>query len=257
MVAVVLTGCSGDSSSSAADQPRPSSATTSDDTASHTPTDLQHPCDLVSGRTASRALGEKVTTKVVESKLAARTLDCSYVPAEQDVDAPFLAIQSTPDPVPLDAMIRLYIGVDRLPHHPVDVAGADDAEVILEPEDDLVTVFFKQGFVTHAVILGLGDLERAERIAAQAGGAGGGGEPPGRLSPEGGQQPFGLPARLGVLLLDVGADRDAAAGAEPVGAVAGGRQRPDDHAEVGAAVGREPAERPGVHAARGWPRPPR
>ena len=83
MVAVVLTGCSGDSSSSAADQPRPSSATTSDDTASHTPTDLQHPCDLVSGRTASKALGEKVTTKVVESKLAARTLDCSYVPAER------------------------------------------------------------------------------------------------------------------------------------------------------------------------------
>ncbi len=164
LVAAVLSGCSGDSSSSSADQATPSSAESSDDTASHTPADLQHPCDLVSGRTASKLLGEKVTTTVVESELAARTLDCSYVPAEMDVDAPFLEIQSTPDPVALDAMIRLYIGVDRLPHHPVDVAGADDAEVVLEPEDDLVTVFFKQGFVTHAVMISVGDLERAERI---------------------------------------------------------------------------------------------
>ena len=118
----------------------------------------------MSGRTASKALGEKVTTHKVESELAARTLDCSYVPAEMDVDAPFLEIQSTPDPGTLDAMLRLYLGVDRLPHHPVDITGADDAEVVLEPEDDLVTVFFKQGFVTHAVVLDVGDLERAERI---------------------------------------------------------------------------------------------
>jgi hypothetical protein len=56
------------------------------------------------------------------------------------------------------------MGRDRLPHHPVDITGADDAEVVLKPEDDLVTVFFKQGFVTHAVVLEVGDLERAERI---------------------------------------------------------------------------------------------
>lgn len=166
LAAAVLTGCSGDSSSPAALAETPSSATaeTSDDTGSHTPTDLQHPCHLVSGRAASRALGEKVTTHRVESELAARTLHCSYLPAETDVDAPFLEIRSTPDPRALDAMVRLYLGVDRLPHHPVEVSGADDAEVVLDPEDDRVTVFFKQGFVTHAVVLGVGDLERAERI---------------------------------------------------------------------------------------------
>ena len=42
-----------------------------------------------------------------------------------------------------------------------------------------------------------------------------------------------------------------AAGAEPVGAVAGRGERPDDHAEVGAAVGGEPAERAGVRPSRG------
>ena len=162
LAAVVLTGCSGGSSSPAA-APEPAAAT-SDDIGSHTPTDLQHPCDLVSGRTASKALGEKVTTRTVESKLAVRTLDCSYVPAETGVGAPLLEIRSTPDPGTLDAMLRLYLGVDRLPHHPVDIAGADDAEVVLEPEDDLVTVFVKQGFVTHAVVLSVGDLERGERI---------------------------------------------------------------------------------------------
>jgi hypothetical protein len=164
LAAVVLTGCSGDSSAPAAG-PEPTTAETSapsEDIGSHTPIDLQHPCDLVSGRTASKALGEKVTAHQVKSELAARTLDCSYVPAE--TDAPFLEIRSTPDPGSLDAMLRLYLGVDRLPHHPVDLTGADDAEVVLEPEDDLVTVFAKQGFVTHAVVVSVGDLERGERI---------------------------------------------------------------------------------------------
>ena len=166
LAALVLTGCSGDSSSpgALAGTSGPTAVETTDDIGSHTPTDLQHPCDLVSGLTASKALGEKVTTHKVKSKLAARTLDCSYVPAEMDADAPSLEIRSTPDPVTLDAMLRLYLGVDRLPHHPVDITGADDAEVVLEPEDDLVTVFFKQGFVTHAVVLDVGDLERGERI---------------------------------------------------------------------------------------------
>jgi hypothetical protein len=169
LTAVVLTGCSGDASAPAplagTSEPAAVETTaTSEDIGSHTPTDLQHPGDLVPGRTASEALGEKVTTRRVESELAARTLDCGYVPARMDVDAPFLEIRSTPDPVSLDAMLRLYLGADRLPHHPLDLTGADGAEVVLEPEDDLVTIFFKQGFVTHAVVLDVGDLERAERI---------------------------------------------------------------------------------------------
>jgi hypothetical protein len=118
----------------------------------------------VSGRTASNALGRQVTVHRVTSKLAARTLDCSYAPAATPGDAPLLEIRSTPDPGTLDAMLRLYLGVDRLPHHPVDITGADDAEVVLDPGDDLVTVFLKQGFVTHAVVLDIGDPERAERI---------------------------------------------------------------------------------------------
>ena len=40
----------------------------------------------------------------------------------------------------------------------------DRDEVVVGLEDDLVTVFVKQGFVTHAVVLDVGDLERAERI---------------------------------------------------------------------------------------------
>jgi hypothetical protein len=165
LAAVVLTGCSGDSSSpGAAPEPAAPTSATPGDLGSHTPTDLRHPCELVSGRTASEALGELVIPRHVKSKLAVRTLDCSYVPAEMDEDAPFLEIRSTPDPGTLDAMLRLYLGVDRLPHHPVDISGADDAEVVLEPEDDRVTVFVKQGFVTHAVVLSVGDLERGERI---------------------------------------------------------------------------------------------
>ena len=165
LAAAVLTGCSGGSSSPAA-RPgaEPTSAETTDDIGSHTPTDLQHPCDLVSARTASKALGEKVTAHRVTSKLAARTLDCSYAPAGTEGDAPLLEIRSTPDPGTLDAMLRLYLGVDRLPHHPVDISGADDAEGVLDPGDDLVTVFLKQGFVTHAVVLDIGDPERAERV---------------------------------------------------------------------------------------------
>jgi hypothetical protein len=169
LAAVVLTGCSGDSSSPAAlgSASGPTAVETMDDIGSHTPTDLQHPCDLVTRRTAGEALGEQVDAHRVTSKLAARTLDCSYAPAATPGDAPLLEIRSTPDPGTLDAMLRLYLGVDRLPHHPVDITGADDAEVVLDPEDDQVTVFLKQGFVTHAVVLDIGDLERAERIGVR------------------------------------------------------------------------------------------
>ena len=127
--------------------------------------------------TVGRLLGEKVTARKVTSELAARTLTCSYVPDEQDRDAPFLEVRSTPDPIPLDAMVGLYLGVDRLQHHPVEIDGADDAEVILQPDDDLVTVFAKQGFVTHTVILGVDDLGRGEHGRRQAGAPGGVGEP--------------------------------------------------------------------------------
>ena len=76
-------------------------------------------------------------------------------------------------------------------------------------------------------------------------------------SVEDAQQAVGLPARLGVLLGDVGVDGDPASGAEQVAAVAVGHQRPDHHAEVGAAVGGDPAERAGVRRRAGCPRPPR
>ena len=165
LAASILAACSGDESPDAElPVPRTSSVVPGDDLAAHTPTDLRHPCQAVPARSVSRVLDEKVTARKVTSELAARTLTCSYVPVEQDRVAPFLEIQSTPDPTPLDALVGLYLGVDRLQHHPVDVEGADDAEVILQPEDDLVTVFTKQGFVTHAVILGVADLARGERV---------------------------------------------------------------------------------------------
>ena len=166
---LTLTGCSGDDSSAASSAP----ATTNhsvDSTAANTPTDLKHPCKVVSGRTASRVLGEKVTAKKVASELAPGPLDCSYVPAGQDHDAPLLEIRSTPDVRPLAALVGLYVGVDRLLHHPVDVPGADGAEAILTPEDDLVTIFVKQGFVTHTVVVGFEDAVRAERIAVEVAG---------------------------------------------------------------------------------------
>jgi hypothetical protein len=142
-------------------------ASTTDDPAGHTPSDLLHPCRAVPARTVGRVLGEAVTGRKVTSKLAPRTLGCSYVPDEGDGGASHIEIQSTPDPSSLDGLVRLYIGVDRLPHHPVDLDGADDAEAVLQPEDGLVTVFAKQGFVTHAVIIGGADLGSGERAAVR------------------------------------------------------------------------------------------
>jgi len=168
VLVLTLTGCSGDDSSAASSTPATAAANDSvDSSAANTPTDLKHPCEVVPGRTASRVLGEKVTTKKVKSELAPRTLDCSYVRAGLEPDAPPLEIRSTPDVRPLAALVGLYVGVDRLLHHPVDVRGADDAEAILAPEDDLVTIFAKQGFVTHSVVVGLEEADRAERIAVK------------------------------------------------------------------------------------------
>src|SRR5689334_23684535 len=47
-----------------------------------------------------------------------------------------------------------------------------------------------------------------------------------------GEQPLGLPPRLGVLLLERGVHRDPAAGTQAVGAGTGRGQGPDDHAQV-------------------------
>ena len=134
-----------------------------------TPTDLVHPCDVVTGKIASKLLGAQVTAKRVEDKMTGRSLDCSYVPAKQTPDAPFLELLSAPDPTPLDAIVGLYLGVDRLRHHPVDVPGASDAEAIFDPEvATSVTVFAKQGFVTHTVVIGVDDVDRAEPLAVEA-----------------------------------------------------------------------------------------
>jgi len=168
LAAGILAACSADESPRT-DRPIPetSPATPGDDLAANTPTDLRHPCHAVPARTAGHVLGERVTARKTTSQLAPRTLTCSYVRAGQDRDAPFLEIQSTHDPTPLDALVGLYLGVDRLQHHPVEVDGADDAEVILQPDAGLVTVFAKQGFVLHSVILGLDDLERGKLFAVR------------------------------------------------------------------------------------------
>jgi hypothetical protein len=168
LAAGMLAGCSGDGSSDAQVlASKTPAAATGDDLAAHTPSDLRHPCEAVPARSVGRVLDQQVTARKVTSELAARTLTCRYEPDGPDRNPRFLEIQSTPDPTSLDSLVRLYVGVDRLQHHPVEVAGADDAEIILQPEDDLVTVFTKQGFVTHAVVLGLADLERGERVAVR------------------------------------------------------------------------------------------
>jgi hypothetical protein len=168
LAAGMLAACSGEESPDVQRAaPRTSSVAPGDDLAAHTPTDLRHPCRAVPARAVGRVLDENVTSREVTSELAPRTLTCGYAPDQRDGKWPFLEIQSIPDPTPLAALVGLYLGVDRLQHHPVDVAGADDAEVILQPDDGLVTVFAKQGFVTHSVILVLDNLERGELIAVR------------------------------------------------------------------------------------------
>ena len=166
LAAGILAGCwADDSTETGHPSPDSSSSAAEDDPAAHTPTDLRHPCQAVPARAAGRVLGDRVRARPVTSELAPRTLTCSYESDSRDSVASFLEIQSTPDPTSLDALVRLYVGVDRLPHHPVHVDGADEAEVVLQPDDQLVSVFAKQGFVTHSVILGIDDLEQGEPIA--------------------------------------------------------------------------------------------
>jgi hypothetical protein len=152
LVATLFTGCSAGTSSPAA-RPDASDLASDDGAASHTPTDLRHPCELVTPRVAQQVLGVPVLARRVEEELAPRTLDCSYRARSRSAAGPLLEIRSTPDPRSLDVLVGLYLGGDRLPHHPVDVAGADDAELVSDPSRGLVTVFAKQGFVTHVVVL--------------------------------------------------------------------------------------------------------
>ncbi len=163
-----LTGCDDAGSSTTAAAP-PVATETDEEPVVATPTDLVHPCDVVTSTIASTLLGARVTAKKVEDEMTGRSLDCSYVPAKQTPGAPFLELLTAPDPTPLDAIVGLYLGVDRLRHHPVDVPGASDAEAIFDPDAGTsVTVFAKQGFVTHTVVIGIDDDDRAERLAVKA-----------------------------------------------------------------------------------------
>ncbi len=154
---LALAGCSGDTSGPSR---TPAAVATTDSVASHTPTRLKHPCDVVTGTSASSILGDQVKARKVRNRLAARTLECRY--------GRTLDITSTPDPRSITLIIGLYIGVDRLQHHPVDVSGSDGAAVVLVPGDrPSLTLFAKQGFVTHTVVVAGDDLGRAEKIALE------------------------------------------------------------------------------------------
>ncbi len=168
VVTLLLVGCSGTDSSTAPAAP----AATGDSFASHTPADLRHPCAVVPARVVSRVLGRPVTDRRIPHPTNARRLECRYGP---EVD-----LVSAPDVRSLGTIVGLYIGVDRLAHHPVDVPGTDDAAVILNPGDrPSVTLFAQQGFVIHTVVVHRGDLGRAERLAVRLAGLVVAGNPPG------------------------------------------------------------------------------
>jgi hypothetical protein len=167
-VLLVGSGCSGEDA-----PPRSGEAIASapaDSLAAHTPGELRHPCDLVPGRAASEVLGFTVEARKVRDKLAPRAMECGY---GRRGGSPVAEVRSGPDPTPVDALVRLYIGTDRLRHHPVDVPHADGAAAIVDPGPaaaPAVTVFAKQGFVTHTVVVRLPDEEDAERAAVELAG---------------------------------------------------------------------------------------
>ena len=94
-----------------------------------------------------------MTARRVVNPAAARTLRCGYQPADNGDGRPSAEIRSAPDVTSLRRLVGLYIGTDRLQHHPVEIAGANGAEVVLQPNAGLVSVFVKQGFVTHLVVV--------------------------------------------------------------------------------------------------------
>ena len=128
--------------------------------------------------------------------------------------------------------------------------GADAAKIVVDFDDRQL---FVSGFVQNGDLIqtvdvvdpqpydSTGVVRGVRSVLAEFSAAA-----PGSQLVEDPQQPLGLDRRLGVLLLDVGEHRDAAAGAEQVAAVAGGHQRADHDAEVGAPVAGDPAEGAGV-----------
>jgi hypothetical protein len=149
---LALPACGGDGRSGDAEPARP-----------------PHPCDVVPAEVATDLLGTPVTTKRIDGELVPDVQNCSYVPTDQSPGAPFLELMSTPDGTSVDDLVRLT-GED-LEHHPVDVPGADEAEAMLDPEiAPTVTVFATLDGVVHTVVLGLDDVEEAERIAVEAAG---------------------------------------------------------------------------------------
>jgi hypothetical protein len=112
---------------------------------------------VVPADVAGRALGVAVRARRVRDPRAARKLECRYGDA--------LEVTSYPDVRSLPAVLGLYLGADRLPHHPVDVPGADAAELVVDTASGSVTLLAKQGFVTHLVSVHLPDEVRAERAA--------------------------------------------------------------------------------------------
>jgi hypothetical protein len=170
LAAVLLfSGCGGDDSSSPAAVP---TTGTTDPAASHTPADLRHPCAVLPARVAVRVLGRRVTARRVPHPANVRRLECRYGPS--------LDIVSAPDVRSIGTIVGLYVGVDRLAHHPVEVPGADDAVVILNSGDrPSVTLFAQQGFVVHTVVVHAADPGRAERVAVRLAGLVVAGNPPG------------------------------------------------------------------------------
>jgi hypothetical protein len=166
---LLFSGCGGDDSSSPAAVP---TTGTTDPAASHTPADLRHPCAVVPARVAVRVLGRRVTARRVAHPANVRRLECRYGSS--------LDIVSAPDVRSIGTIVGLYVGVDRLAHHPVEVPGADDAVVILNSGDrPSVTLFAQQGFVVHTVVVHAADPGRAERVAVRLAALVVAGNPPG------------------------------------------------------------------------------
>ena len=76
---------------------------------------------------------------------------------------------STPVDTTVDDLAELTS--EDLEHHTADDPGADGAEALVDPEiAPTVTVFATLDGVVHTVVLGLDDVDEAERIAVAAAG---------------------------------------------------------------------------------------
>jgi hypothetical protein len=124
-----------------------------------TPDPLRHPCAALPASTAGRLLGVRVVARHVHDPLSGRALTCAYTG-----HGVRLQIRSTPDPTPIGRLVGLYVGTDRLLHHPVAVPGADAAELVELPAEHRVTLLAKQGYVTHLLVLSGLPSRRADRL---------------------------------------------------------------------------------------------